>query len=443
MSDDKTPDQQVASPAGSPEEQPAGTPEEQAAAAPAGETSGGGGRGAGRRRRHLFDVDIPRAWLVGLVAAVVVMLALVTVAFAIVSDPRTCGTCHVIKQEVDSFKPTAHARAGVGCQDCHTKPGVFNYFVRNLQSLTHIYEYMSGKYEKPLITFVGTSNCVRCHPKSEIEKDVIVGNIRVNHKGLREAGVQCVTCHADVAHGNVTPVGSRPLESVMSICGQCHNGVNQPRRCSICHLNGVPPGSVTVAMHVKIKPAQCAECHNPTFCSTCHNDLQMPHPKGWLSAHGPITVNRGNAICAKCHQNKDPQFCSRCHGLQMPHPPSWPQTHSTKARTDPALCVKCHGKNSCFRCHGLQIPHPGDWLTQHPATYNADPGLCSRCHTSSFCVDCHGVSLPHSASFIHNHFNYVYTNGAVCVKCHGNGGTGPNGCFGGDCHGKGSTLGVP
>ena len=94
-------------------------------------------------------------------------------------------------------------------------------------------------------------------------------------------------------------------------------------------------------------------------------------------------------------------------------------------------------------CHGLQIPHPGDWLTQHPSTYNADPGLCSRCHTSSFCVDCHGVSLPHSASFIHNHFNYVYTNGAVCVKCHGNGGTGPNGCFGGDCHGKGSTLGVP
>jgi nitrate/TMAO reductase-like tetraheme cytochrome c subunit len=425
MSDDMTPDQQA-------------TPEPQATGA-----TPGGGKHPKHGRRRLFDVDIPRAWLAGLFAAIVVMLLLVTMAFAVVSDSRTCGVCHVIKKEVDSYKASVHARAGVGCQDCHTKPGVFNYFVHNLQSLTHIYEYASGKYEKPLVTFVGTNTCVRCHPKEEIEKDVIVGNIRVNHKGLREVGMQCVTCHSDVVHGNAAPIGARPLSSVMSICGQCHNGVNQSRQCSICHINGVPPGSVTVSMHIKVKPAQCTECHNKTFCSKCHNNIQMPHPSGWQAAHGSIVVGRGAAVCVKCHQSKDAKFCARCHGLQMPHPASWPQTHSVKAKSDPALCVKCHGKNSCTRCHGLPIPHPADWLAQHPTTYKADPGLCAKCHTTSSCVTCHGVSLPHSAAFISQHFTYVFTNGAVCVKCHGNGGTGPNGCFGGDCHGRGSTPGKP
>ena len=44
------------------------------------------------------------------------------------------------------------------------------------------------------------------------------------------------------------------------------------------------------------------------------------------------------------------------------------------------------------------------------------------------------MSLPHGSSFIASHPSYVYSNGAVCVKCHGNGGTGPSGCYGGDCH---------
>jgi nitrate/TMAO reductase-like tetraheme cytochrome c subunit len=432
MTDDQTPDQQP-----SPEESVTGAPAESATSA------AGGGKHPKHGRRQLFDVNIPRAWLYGLLTAIVVLLAGATLFFAALTDPRTCGLCHVIKAEVDSYKTSVHAQNGVVCQDCHTKPGVFNYFVHNLQSLTHVYEYVSGKYQKPLVTFVGTADCVRCHPKDEIEKDVIIGNIRVNHKGIRDSGMQCVTCHSDVVHGNAAPVGARPLESVMSICGQCHNGVKQSRKCSICHINGVPPGSVTVSMHVKINPAQCTECHNKTFCSKCHNNIQMPHQSGWRAAHGPIVVNRGSAVCAKCHQSKDPKFCTSCHGLQMPHPSTWPQAHPARAKADPALCVKCHGNNSCIRCHGLQMPHPADWLGQHPTTYKADPSLCSKCHSTSFCVNCHGVSLPHSSAFISDHFVAALADGGVCVKCHGNGGAGPAGCFGGSCHTKGGAPAVP
>jgi hypothetical protein len=125
----------------------------------------------------------------------------------------------------------------------------------------------------------------------------------------------------------------------------------------------------------------------------------MPHPSGWLQAHGPVAVQRGAAICADCHTKKDPKFCIRCHGLPMPHPPGWLATHPATATKDPALCVKCHGQDSCVRCHGVVLPHP--------------------------------------ASFVSSHWVEAVRNGAVCVKCHGNtagGATGAASCYGGDCH---------
>ena len=65
-----------------------------------------------------------------------------------------------------------------------------------------------------------------------------------------------------------------------------------------------------------------------------------------------------------------------------------------------------------------------------PSVALSNPGLCNRCHSSSFCMGCHGVELPHSGAFIADHPNHVYNQGSVCMKCHGNGGTGPQGCYG-------------
>jgi nitrate/TMAO reductase-like tetraheme cytochrome c subunit len=391
---------------------PAGQPpasEPPAHDAPAGQPPAGGGGegkqgsagdGEGPRDGPLTAIRIPRAWLLGMIAAVVVALVVATVGFSIVNNDNTCGWCHVIKKEVASFKLSEHHREGVSCQDCHTKPGVFNYFIRNLQSATHIVENITGHYQRPLTTFVGTANCVQCHPKSQIEKDLIVGNIRVNHKGLREAGFQCVTCHEDVAHGVVIPVGSRPPESIMSICATCHNGVIQPKTCSICHLNGVPPGTVQIPIAVHMSQGNCRECHNSNFCAKCHNGLAMPHPAGWLKAHGPLVVDRGAKICASCHTDKHPKFCINCHGLPM--------------------------------------PHPGNWLSSHPATAKSDPKVCVRCHGTDSCLKCHGVVLPHPASFIASHFTFAATQGSVCVKCHGNNDGGAASCYGGQCHAAGS-----
>jgi nitrate/TMAO reductase-like tetraheme cytochrome c subunit len=395
-------------------------------------------RRAARRggSRVLLDVDIPRGWLVGSVVAVVVMIVVAAVAFSALNRIGTCGQCHVIEPEVTTYKQSAHYAAGVVCQDCHTKPGVFNYFVRNLQGVTHLVNYISDTYQKPVTTYVGANNCVQCHPKEQIERDLVVGQIRVNHTGLREAGYQCLTCHANISHpGTQLEVARMPQDHVMSVCARCHDGETLPDDCDICHVNGLPSGYEKVTMTVQVKPSECAGCHaGRVFCRDCHQGLQMPHPKTWQRGHGEVVLDRGRSICVSCHLEDDPRFCIDCHGVVMPHPGDWRARHDNKAAKDKQVCVKCHGRNGCIDCHGLPMPHPAGFSQTHPSAYYGSPGTCANCHSQSFCTGCHGVSLPHSSSFIANHYSYVYSNGGACVKCHGNSGSGAGGCYGGDCH---------
>jgi len=384
----------------------------------------------------LLEGRVPLSWLAGVVTALVVIILATIVGFStVLNNLGTCETCHLVKPEVETYKQTAHYRAGVGCQQCHTKPGVFNYAIRNLQGMTNLILFVSNAYERPLSTVVGSNNCVQCHPKSEIEKDQVVGNIRVNHKGLREAGYQCITCHADISHPGTQLEVARVAQNKMPICARCHDGKTLPADCNTCHVGGAPAEEINVPIEGHVSGTQCRGCHeSKTFCADCHHGLAMPHPTRWNREHGLTVLDRGKAICASCHLKKDPTFCIDCHGLQMPHPSGWTSGHGDNALAQPAKCVKCHGKNSCIKCHGLQMPHPAGWVGAHPATASSSPGLCTKCHSASFCTACHGVDLPHSGAFIADHPNHVYSSGSLCVKCHGNAGTGPNGCYGGQCH---------
>jgi len=384
--------------------------------------------------RVLLDVHIPRAWIFGVLAALAVLVVVAVVAFSAVNRVDTCGTCHQIKPEVTTYKASAHYRAGVGCQKCHTKPGAFNYFIRNLQGATNLILHVSNQYERPITTFVGADTCTQCHTNEDLEKDIVSGNIRVNHTGLRQAGYQCLTCHATVAHPGIRLEVARVSQNKMSICARCHDGVQLSEACDLCHISGVPADASKVAMTVQIGARQCAGCHRKSFCGECHNGLTMPHPGDWPSSHGGVVNDRGRKICVSCHLKDDKKFCIDCHGVAMPHPDGWRSGHSARGQKDPAVCVKCHGKNSCIRCHGLAMPHPGGWTASHPSTARTSSSLCSRCHSSSFCTNCHGVSLPHSGGFIANHPQYAYSNGGACVKCHGNSGSAPGGCYGGECH---------
>jgi nitrate/TMAO reductase-like tetraheme cytochrome c subunit len=389
------------------------------------------------KSRVLLEGRVPRAWLIGVLLALGFVVVAVAVGLS-VAYTSTCSVCHIIKPEVTTYEQSPHYRAGVACQQCHTKPGVFNYLIKNLQGATNIILYVSNSYERPLTTAVGTVNCVQCHPKSQLERDQVYNNIRVNHTGLREAGYQCITCHANISHPGTQLEVARVSQNKMPICARCHDGVQLPDDCNTCHVGGAPPEEINVPIEGAVTPTQCAGCHRgEVICAECHNGLAMPHPKGWMKSHGPIVVDRGKSICVSCHLKDDPRFCIDCHGLQMPHPGGWMSSHGAYSQAsgkNRQKCVKCHGKDSCIKCHGLQMPHPGGWLSVHSSTALSSPGVCTKCHSSAFCVGCHGVSLPHSGSFIADHPNQTYNRGSVCMKCHGNGGTGPRGCYGGQCH---------
>jgi nitrate/TMAO reductase-like tetraheme cytochrome c subunit len=390
------------------------------------------------RSHVLLEVRIPGGWLLGVLAALVVLFVAAVIGFSTVNRIDTCQTCHIIKPEVETYKLTAHYRAGVGCQKCHTKPGVFNYFIRNIQGVTNLILYASNTYERPITTYVGADTCAQCHPNSEIEQDHVVGGIRINHKGLREAGYQCLTCHANISHPGTQLEVARVSQNKMSICARCHDGKKLSNDCNLCHISGIPATAPKVTMKLHVTPGQCAKCHtDPAFCADCHHGLRMPHPQHWNKTHGAVVVDRGKSICVSCHLKDKPTFCIDCHGLPMPHPGGWQSNHGGYALDHPQTCVKCHGQDSCIKCHGLQMPHPSGWLSTHTSVAKSSPGLCDKCHSSSFCFACHGVELPHSQAFFLDHPNHVYSSGSICMKCHGNGGTGPKGCYGGECH-KGS-----
>src|SRR5665648_14791 len=161
---------------------------------------------------------MPGRWILGVPVALGVLFVAAIIGFSAVNRIGACELCHIIKPEVAGYKQTAHYRAGVGCQKCHTKPGVFNYLIRNLQGASNLIVYASSQYERPITTYVGSANCVQCHPNEQIEKDLIVGNIRVNHKGLREAGYQCLACHANISHPGTQLAVARSSQNKMSIC---------------------------------------------------------------------------------------------------------------------------------------------------------------------------------------------------------------------------------
>ncbi len=322
---------------------------------------------------------------------------------------RTCGWCHVIKKEVASFKTSEHHRPGVGCQDCHTKPGVFNYFIRNLQSADpHRRVHLGATTRRPHHHLRRRRELRAVSPQEpDREATSIVGNIRVNHKGLREAGFQCVTCHAEVAHGAAIPVGSRPhavdhvdLRAVPQRRHPAAALLDLPRQRRARRAPRRSPSTV----HMD-QPANCRQCHTQQLLRQVP---QRPHD------------------AAPRRAGRSPTARWSCSEARRSAPRVTPTRTQSSAST--ATASRCRTRPA-----GLPRTRP---------PRRSDPALCSKCHGADSCVQCHGVVLPHPAAFIASHFVYAAREGAVCVKCHGNNDGGAASCYGGDCHtaGQSATL---
>ncbi len=388
--------------------------------------------------RVLLDVHIPGGWFLGVLAGLVLILVIVVAVFSSLNKIATCDVCHVIKPEVVAYKQSAHYKAGVGCQKCHTKPGVFNYFIRNLQGVTNLILYVSNTYQRPITSYVGDESCLQCHPNSQIEKDIVVGNIRINHKGLRQAGYQCLTCHANISHPGTRLAVSR------DVAEQDVDLRALPRRRPRCRTRAAP--ATSTASRPTAPRSRCSlKLHVVPV-------PRVPPAEGLLHQ---VPQRPRDAASRRLDQGPRPDRARpRQERLRLlPHRQGPEVLHPTatvcRCRTRPAGGQVTAASGSRTRSV-RQVPRPGQ-LHQVPRPADAASGRlagrrirrrrCRRraCAPSATAAPSASAatasSLPHSSSFMTTtHPDAVYSNGGVCVKCHHNNGAGPNGCYGGQCH---------
>ncbi len=320
--------------------------------------------------------------------------------------------------------------------------------------------------------------------------------IQVPHATHIENDVECDDCHAGIKEATNLAEVVFPKEEV---CMECHDDEKDDGNCAFCHKQAeAPTASIhpehrlnfSHKNHMERVDEDCSRCHKqlsfkeklgklPTMdtcmqchehrehydageCTVCHEDLtrfplkpvaEFRHTSDWLHRH-PTAARSAGEACSTCHEQS---FCTDCHGAktnalaiekvmpervdrQFVHRGDFLARHSLEAKTQPGLCLRCHGESFCESCHkdqGLtqksddpRSPHPQDWVfpgkpSRHAVAARADITSCAACHdqgANSICVDCHQVGgvggNPHPASWSRRHSTSEIEHNGMCVACH-------------------------
>lgn len=312
----------------------------------------------------------------------------------------------------------------------------------------------SDEVPPPSTTVVSNSafvGCSECHTDlDEIRSTDRPETLTFDHADHDAASnsVGCGSCHPVETH-----VDTVTIKPTMARCYDCH-GVDAiaPLPCSSCHPLSVVPrppshldeewGRVHSAVRFDSELA-CASCHSEEqFCDTCHG-LEMPHPEGWtendhtgesleggedacIACHGSVAIGEARSDCDTCHHPEgvvedpwltahpdvvnheggescstchvQPDFCTACHGVELPHPDGWTEADHAFAffQDEGDGCVVCHEsdadtetRSECDTCH-----HPGgdldkSWLLAHPDVVKYEDATCFTCHAQTTCAQCH------------------------------------------------------
>jgi DmsE family decaheme c-type cytochrome len=248
--------------------------------------------------------------------------------------------------------------------------------------------------------YVGANTCKTCH------EDLYKKNFEntPHFKTTLENGHGCESCHGPgSAHveggGDITKIirfSTMSKQEASARCLSCHGGKHEQRHaaasahagndvgCLDCHS----PHKAKVAEHllVQSQPELCYGCHTSAKadftkpyhhrvdeglmgCSDCHN------------VHGTTTLRQvrampsGDAICAKCHVDKQGPFvfehvpvktegCNSCH---TPH-----------GSTNPRYLRVSQVNLLCLQCHSFPAQGPAGPSHNQATKYQA----CTMCHAA-------------------------------------------------------------
>lgn len=303
--------------------------------------------------------------IAGTLAAASIVLAALGGVF--VARGAQCGVCH-------AMRPYAHAAARSGhpasrCGSCHATVGAGAIFADGSRFVRMVGGALTGRSPAP--ASVDERRCIRCHAEG-LARVRQANGISVRHSDF--AATRCSYCHGGVAHA--VP-GRFYKRAEMDDCLSCHRvGLSNVAGCELCH---VPDADSRV--------------------SQAKTTWRVTHGPQWKDAHGLGDLG----TCAACHRR---DACAKCHGVQIPHPDGWKQTHGTGLDEQRrAQCEGCHARTWCEQCHGgVPMPHPAGFLKVHYAdvqTYGYEK--CLKCHVLTDCEACHVAGAHRSLPGISPH----------------------------------------
>jgi hypothetical protein len=293
--------------------------------------------------------------------------------------------------------------------------------------------------------------CFECHNDPELTGSagdtLYVDSERFTTSVHAEAGLECVSCHADLAGFEDWPHAER-LEKV---------------DCSICH--GEPYELWNAGVHGQaasdkgdLDAASCAGCHGkhyilpvsdpnsqvypsmlPETCLHCHGDPKMAGKHDGMgssdiasmyleSVHGKALTESGlviSATCSSCHGShkvlklsemlpKIPETCGQCHApiyqdyIQGVHGENY-----LAGNQDVPVCTDCHGE------HNIRSPEDPE-SSVSPQKVAAS---CSRCHEDMSLTTKYGLPADRLGSFNNTYHGIALSLGDVrvanCASCHG------------------------
>lgn len=382
---------------------------------------------------------------------VLMLAAFVVVALGVTSTYWFCAEgCHKVQDDtIIAYEHSTHSE--ISCMACHMPVNAdpITFVLHKMEALLELYMTVTDKYELPLNAEslvsleMKAKQCTQCHNLKNREVTPSPG-IKIDHEAHDTIELPCTVCHNRIAHKedfeltlkdpNTGENHKHPDYMTMTACFRCHSlekDAAAPGACAACHSpefqlkpashgekDFYPKGHAEMAKEMKAESAEAAAEHAKELAANGEKAEPVSevleaqkNAKGEEAAHGEgvvwekLPTVKSVFYCSTCHTE---QFCSNCHGMEMPHSAAFmepkdakdPAGHPVIAKKLAAKCVMCHGDNKkthfCDSCHhgekvGFEYDAKVVWTTQHPkAVAKSGVKSCTEsCHVVKFCVDCH------------------------------------------------------
>ncbi|MGQ0508376.1 MAG: cytochrome c3 family protein [Myxococcaceae bacterium] len=354
-----------------------------------------------------------------------------------------------------SFNHGEHLAAGAECETCHeTATKSAKTSDRNLpkhpecETCHEIESAAKGEKTDP------PSSCQVCHPsfdqtaqKIPARVELPAANLKFPHGKHVQQKIKC-----DVCHGAMQNVGlaTRMQLPRMDTCLTCHDNSHASGSCDTCHFTAPTGGRLQLKfLSGLLRPQQgdpfgmdhgprfefthgtraatqrstCMQCHQESYCQSCHDSLQKPlsvHPNDYISLH-PVQARMDFPHCESCHRRQS--FCVACHERVGIGPDADVSLKALNTRVHSAAFIQSPTFETASQHHGVEA--------------SRNPGACMACHREESCMKCHSTANgavsgsgtnPHPAGFSLACKNLMSKNDRPCLKCHASSDLAAKGC---------------